>query len=397
MSALTHLECSACGAEHEAVCSHTVCTACGAALLARYDPRWVRRRLRLQALTGREPTLWRYRELLPVADAAHVVSLGEGMTPLVAVPLLAAELGVRRLWIKDESGLPTGTFKARGMSVAISRARELGLRDLVLPTAGNAGGAAAAYAAAAGLQVDVFMPGDAPKLNRAECLAAGARLHFVDGLIDRCGQEAACRADTEGWFNLATLREPYRVEGKKTMGFEIAEQLDWTLPDVILYPTGGGTGLIGMWKAFDELEALGWIGSKRPRMIAVQSEGCAPVVRAWEAGAKETELWENAATIAAGLRVPRPFAGRLILRALRETDGAAVAVSDDAIVRAIGEMARATGILPCPEGAATWAAARVLTARGAFGADDRVVLFNTGSGLKTPELISRATQGLADG
>ena len=319
---------------------------------------------------------------MPVEDPAHVVSLGEGGTPLLPAPRLGAAHGFSDLWIKDESGNPTGSFKARGLSAAVSKALELGFRKIALPTAGNAGGAAAAYAARAGIECHVFMPEDTPPLFGIECERYGAKVTRVPGLIDACGKIVAERAEREGWHDVSTLKEPYRVEGKKTMGYELAEEFGWTLPDAIVYPTGGGTGLIGMWKAFQEMEELGWISGPRPRMIAVQAEGCAPIPRAFASGRPESEAWENAATYASGLRVPKAFADFLILRDLRDSNGDAVAVSDDEMRLAADEIGAAEGLFVAPEGGAAWAAAKRLARAGRLDPDSRVVLFNTGTGFK---------------
>lgn len=326
--------------------------------------------------------MWRWHELMPVRDPANIVTLGEGDTPLLDAPRLAASAGFARLRIKDEGNNPSGSFKARGLSAAVSKARELGARSIALPTAGNAGGAAAAYAARAGIECHVFMPADTPPVFRVECERYGARVTLVDGLIDACGRLVAERASREGWHDVSTLKEPYRVEGKKTMGYEIAEQFGWELPDAILYPTGGGTGLIGMWKAFDEMEEMGWIRGRRPRMIAVQAEGCAPIPRAFEEGADDSRKWEGAHTYASGLRVPRAFADFLILRYVRASGGDAIAVSDDEMRRACDEIGSLEGLFAAPEGGATWAAAKKLAASGRLDRNSRVVLFNTGTGFK---------------
>lgn len=385
MSFLTHLECSRCGVTYYADRLQGVCPADGKPLLARYDLDAARRSLDRGRLREREPWMWRWRELLPVRDLGRVVTLGEGGTPLLPAPRLGAALGLGRLWIKEEGQNPTGSFKARGMAAAVSRAWELGARKLAAASAGNAGGALAAYAARAGLEAHVYMPADAPRMNLVEAVAAGANVTLVDGLIGDCGRMLQERAVQAGWFDLSTLREPYRLEGKKTLGFELAEQLAWKVPDVIVYPTGGGTGLIGIWKAFDELEALGWIGPERPRMVAVQAEGCAPIVRAFHQGWEEAPAWHQVETVAAGLRVPSALGDFLMLRILRESGGTAIAVSDAAIVEAGVSLARAEGIFACPEGAATVAALRRLLDQGRVGPDERVVLFNTATGLKYAE------------
>ena len=363
---------------------------CGKPLLVQYDLEWAARTLTRSALAHRPPTLWRYREVLPVDDDAAIVSLGEGFTPLLACSRLAARLGVRALFIKDESANPTGTFKARGMAVAVSMARQLGLKRLAVPSAGNAAGALAAYAARAGLEADVFMPRDAPLANRREAEAYGARVILVEGLITDCARRLAEEKAARGYFDVSTLKEPYRVEGKKTMAYELVEQMEGGLPDVILYPTGGGTGLIGMWKAFQEMEALGWIGAERPRLFAVQARGCAPIVRAFQEGKSEAEEVREAHTIAAGLRVPRPLGDFLILDILRRSGGGAVAVEDQEILDAMRELAQVEGLFVCPEGAACLPAVKKLLAQGAIHPDERIVIFNTGSGLKYLDLWETA-------
>ena len=381
MTFLTHLECSLCGKTYDADRLWQVCPDCGRPLLARYDLD-AARRLGRERLIGPEPSLWRYRALLPVRDTAHIVTLGEGFTPLLPARRLGTELGMPHLYIKEESLNPTGSFKARGLAVAVSRARELGVRELVIPSAGNAAGAAAAYAACAGLRLHVFMPRDVPAPFLAECRALGAEVTLVDGLITDCGREARKLAQEHGWFDLSTLKEPYRLEGKKTMGYELAEQMGWDLPDVIIYPTGGGTGLVGMWKAFEEMTELGWIGDRRPRMVTVQSTGCAPIVRAFHAGEEFAAPWENAQTVAAGLRVPAAVGDFLILRALRASGGTAVAVPDGALLDGQKWLGRTEGVFACPEGGATLAALKALLDEGWIDPGERVVLFNTGSGLK---------------
>ncbi len=354
----------------------------GKPLFARYDLGALVKRFTPGALVGRAPTLWRYEEVLPVRDRAFRVTLGEGFTPLVDSPRLACRFGVRRLWVKDEGQNPTGSFKDRGLCMAVSRAFELGAQELAIPSAGNAAGSSAAYGAAAGLPVHVVVPEDTPRPILAEIRALGADLQLLDGLISDCGRVVRQQCDEDGWWDLSTLKEPYRVEGKKTMGYELFEQLSGRLPDAIVYPTGGGTGLIGMWKAFDEMEELGWIGAERPRMFSVQSTGCAPMVKAWEAGHEEAGLWEDPATYAAGLRVPGAVGDFLILRALRESEGGAVAVPDAEMQEWVGIMGADTGIFAAPEGGATAAAVPRLMEMGLVGANDEVVLFNTGSGLK---------------
>ncbi len=354
----------------------------GKPLLARYDLGAIRDRFTPEAVACRPPTLWRYEEVLPVRDRTCRISLGEGFTPLLESPRMARSLGVGRLWIKDEGQNPTGSFKDRGLCMAVSRALELGARELAIPSAGNAAGSTAAYGAAAGLPVHVVVPKDTPVPILAEIRALGADLQLLDGLISDCGRVVRERCDEDGWWDLSTLKEPYRLEGKKTMGYELFEQLGGRLPDAIVYPTGGGTGLIGMWKAFDEMEALGWIGGERPRMFSVQAAGCAPMVRAWERGLEEAGMWEDAATYAAGLRVPGAVGDFLILRAIRESGGGAVAVPDGEMEEWVRAMGAATGIFAAPEGGATAAAVPRLREMGLIGAGDEVVLFNTGSGLK---------------
>ncbi|MGZ5553549.1 MAG: threonine synthase, partial [Chthoniobacterales bacterium] len=333
-------------------------------------------------LKSREKSLWRYREVLPLPDDGEKVSLGEGDTPLLSARRFGNAIGLTSLWIKDESQNPTQSFKARGMAVAVSMAKYLGARKLAVPSAGNAGGAMAAYAARAGLEAHVFMPRDTPRANIIECREVGAHVTLIDGLITNCGAEIAKRKVAEGWFDMSTLKEPYRVEGKKTLGYELAEQLDWQLPDVILYPTGGGTGLIGMWKAFDEMEALGWIGPKRPRMFSVQASGCAPIVRAFEANENSAPEFPNAHTLASGLRVPKAVGDFLMLRILRESNGGGVTVDDDEMIRITREVGAAEGVFVAPEGAACFAAAKALVRQKRIKPDDRVVIFNTGSGIK---------------
>jgi len=381
-SALTHLECPECGREFNADRVQNICKDCRSPLLARYDLSRVAASVPCAQITARPRGLWRWAELLPVRNDSFRLTLGEGDTPLVPVPRLAKTLKLKRLFIKDESSNPTGSFKARGLCVAVARALELGRREFVIPSAGNAGGALAFYAARGGAEAHVFMPKDAPRANQEEVRAAGADLWLVEGLITDAARMAAEAAKGKHWLDLSTFKEPYRLEGKKTMGLELAESFNWSLPDVVLYPTGGGTGLVGMWKAFAEMEALGWIGPKRPRMVTVQADGCAPVVRAFQDGAERTGTWQNAHTLAAGLRVPTVFADRLILRALRESRGTALAVSDAEILEAQREMAQVEGLLPCPEGAATLAGLHHLIVTGWVQPEETVVLFNTGTGLK---------------
>ncbi len=379
---VTHLECGACGQHHEARRLHNLCVQCGKPLLVRYDLRQAARSLTKESLSNRPADLWRYREVLPVEADENIVSLGEGWTPLLSAPNLAARVGLSELFIKDESQNPTQSFKARGMTAAVSMAKELGVRKLAVPSAGNAAGALAAYAARAGLEAHIFMPKDTPRANVIECEQTGAHVTLMDGLITDCGAEVARLKDAEGWFDVSTLKEPYRIEGKKTLGYELAEQLDWELPDVIIYPTGGGTGLIGMWKAFDEMEMMGWIGSQRPRMVTVQAAGCAPIVRAFEEGKRFADEFPNAATTASGLRVPRAIGDFLILDALRASGGTAVSVTDAELIVATGEIGAIEGLFCAPEGAACLPALRKLIAAGKVEAGERVVLFNTGAGVK---------------
>lgn len=384
-SYLSHLDCTLCGKRYDARILQNMCTDCARPLYPRYDLDAVRNALRKEDLLGREASLWRYRELLPVEDYTAQVTFGEGWTPLLPCPRLGASLGLRHLLVKDEGQIATGSFKARGMAVAVSRAKELGATSLAVPSAGNAGGAMAQYGARAGLECHVFMPADVPMLNRIECVAAGAHTYLVNGLITDCGKIVREGVPHRGWFDVSTLKEPYRVEGKKTMGLELAEQLDWELPDVVLYPTGGGTGLVGMWKAWEELETLGWIGPRRPRMVAVQSEGCAPIARAFREGAEFAEPWKNAQTMAAGIRVPAAVGDFLMLRALRESGGTAVTVNDAEIDAGTRSITAKEGLFVCPEGGAVVAGLQQLVESGWIGADERVVLFNTGTGLKYPE------------
>lgn len=380
---LTHLVCSSCGAQHDAQRLQNLCTKCQKPLLAKYDLKAISRKLTRQKLRARaDRSLWRFRELLPLLHNVDPISLGEGGTPLLRADRFGGQLGFSDLWIKDESMNPTQSFKARGMSVAVSMAKHLGATKLAVPSAGNAGGALAAYAARAGLEAHIFMPCDTPRANIIECRQLGAHVTLIDGLITDCGSEIARRKADEGWFEMSTLKEPYRLEGKKTLGYELAEQLGWRLPDVILYPTGGGTGLIGMWKAFIEMEALGWIDDKRPRMYSVQATGCAPIVRAFEAGADEAVEFPNAHTRASGLRVPKAIGDFLMLRILRESGGGAIAIDDDEMIRVTREVGGAEGLFIAPEGAACFAALRSLIDSGTIKRDEHVVVFNTGSGIK---------------
>jgi threonine synthase len=383
MTTLTHLECSLCGQRFPAGQPHNLC-GCGGPLLVRYDLEAARQGWSREWIASGPSSMWRYMPVLPVSKPASMISLGEGWTPLIH----AHHYGVENLWIKDEGINPTGSFKARGLACCISMCHELGIKKVALGSAGNAASATAAYAAAAGIEAHIFMPKDVPQANYIECKAFGARVTLVDGLISDCGRIVAERKDSEGWFDVNTLKEPYRIEGKKTMGYEVAEQFQWQLPDAIFYPTGGGVGLIGMWKAFDEMQALGWIGPKRPKMIVVQAEGCAPMVRAFNAGAERATFWENATTLAAGLRVPKPLGDFLILKAVRESSGTCIAVSDRAALEAGTKLARTVGMFAAPEGAACFAALDQLLANGFLKPDERIVVYNTGSGLKYLEAYS---------
>lgn len=382
MSYLTHLECSYCQQQYDAGQLIRLCPGCGYPLLARYDLVKAAIELDRDEINARPAGLWRFREVLPVRDPDFMVTLGEGGKPTLKLEKLGRRIGLNQLYLKDEGQNPTGSFKALGLAVAISRALELGAEEFVIPTAGNAGGALAAYAARAGVPAHVYMPQDAPLINILEVQMTGADLHLVNGLINDAGREAAAAAAEANWFDVSTLKEPYRIEGKKIMGYEVAMAFDWQLPDVIIYPTGGGTGLIGMWKAFDEMEALGWIGSQRPRMVTVQSDGCAPIVKAFQEGADEAEAWDNAVTLAGGLRVPVAIGSRLMLSALCESGGTAVAISDNQIREAQTFLASIEGIFPCLEGAATIGALPPLIAQGWLDPDEKILVFNTGTGLK---------------
>lgn len=382
-SFVTHLECGLTGERYDADVVQGLSRA-GRPLLVRYDLDGVRAALTKDVLAGRPRDLWRWRELLPVRDAADIVSLGECETPLIPLTAAGERLAARAPLVKDEGRLPTGSFKARGLVMAISMAKALGVRTIAMPTNGNAGAAAAAYASRAGIESVILCPDDTPEINVREIAAQGGRVYRVNGLIDDCGAIVARGCAENGWYDLSTLKEPYRIEGKKTMGLELAEQLGWELPDAIFYPTGGGTGLIGMWKAFDELEAIGLIGSRRPRMYAVQASGCAPIVRAFEAGERHAERWEDAHTVAAGIRVPKAVGDFLILDAVRESGGKALAVGDPAIIAATERAAIEDGLLLCPEGGATLAAYEQALADGVVGRDEQVVLFNCATGLKYP-------------
>jgi threonine synthase len=378
---VTHLECSKTGKTYEPNKLYNLSEA-GKPLLVRYDLEKAARTLTKEILKNRVSSLWRYREVLPVVNDENIVTLGEGWTPLLRAKRLGAEFGLPELFIKDEGPNPTGSFKARGQAAAISMAKELGVKKVAIPTAGNAGGAMAAYAAAAGMEAYVFMPRDTPAANRIECEQLGAHVTLIDGLITDCGAEVARRKEAEGWFDVSTLKEPYRIEGKKTMGYELAEQFNWELPDVILYPTGGGTGLVGMWKAFDEMEEMGWIGSKRPRMFSVQAAGCAPIVRAFDNGWDEAPEFENASTAASGLRVPRAIGDFIMLDILRKSGGGAVAVTDEEMIADTKVVGATEGLFCAPEGAACFSGLKKLLISGKVSSADRIVLFNTGTGVK---------------
>jgi threonine synthase len=383
MPRATHLECSLCGRKFDAAKPANLCE-CGGPLLMRYDLDYIRHRWPRREVRKGRANMWRYAPVLPPLEQ-FVVSLGEGWTPLVRSRRLGARMGADQLWIKDEGLNPTGSFKARGLACAISMCNELGVRKVAIPSAGNAAGALAAYAAAAGIEAHIFMPRDVPESNYLECHAYGAHITLVDGLISDCARRVAEQAEAEGWYDLSTLKEPYRVEGKKTMGYEVAEQMDWELPEAIFYPTGGGVGLIGMWKAFQEMERLGWIGSRRPKMIAVQAEGCQPIVRAFEENEPRSRFWEDARTLASGLRVPKPIGDFLVLDAVRQSGGTAIAVSDAEMLDAGVALASEEGIFAAPEGAACVAALEKLLATDFLKPSDRIVLYNTGTGLKYNE------------
>jgi threonine synthase len=368
---------------------HTVCPACGKVLFARYDLDAARAALDRSELTRRDPSMWRWFELMPVRDETNVVTLGEGGTPLLRAGRVEAKLGAREVYIKDEGLNPTGSFKARGLSAAVSKAKELGVTSIAIPSAGNAASALAAYGARASIETWIFMPADTPDAMKNECFVYGAHVELVQGLINDAGRIVREEGPSRGWFDVSTLREPYRAEGKKTMGLEMALQLGWRLPEVMVYPTGGGTGIVGMWKAFDELEALGWIGPQRPRVVSVQAEGCAPIVKAFEAGERHAETWPDAHTIAPGIRVPAAIADYLIIDSIHASHGTAISVSDDEILAAMTEMAQLEGVFPAPEGAAGYAGYKKLLQQGRLDPAESTVIFNTGSGIKTHELVGR--------
>jgi threonine synthase len=395
MPKASYLECSLCGTKREAGEIANLCS-CGGPLLVRFDLDKIRHRWLRRDVPNGPPTMWRYAPVLPPADAA-IVTLGEGWTPLVRTNRLGARIGAEALWVKDEWLNPTGSFKARGLACAVSMCVELGIKKVAIPSAGNAASAMAAYAAAAGIEAHIFMPRDVPQANYLECKAYGAHVTLVDGLISDCGRMVAERGPQEGWFDVSTLKEPYRIEGKKTMGYEVAEQMSWELPDAIFYPTGGGVGMIGMWKAFDEMEKLGWLGARRPKMIAVQAEGCQPIVRAFEENEPRSRFYDDAHTVAAGLRVPKPLGDFLVLQAVRDSGGTAIAVSDDEMLNAGIQLASDEGIYAAPEGAACVTAAEKLLASGFLKKTDRIVLYNTGSGMKYPEAYSTRFPRTASG
>lgn len=383
MSYLHHLECSACGERFDPAILQTFCQNCQAPLLARYDLEKLRAQIDRDAITRRPKGMWRWREVLPVLAQENMLFLGEGDTPLLRLYASGVELGLSQLYVKDESINPTGTFKARGLAAAVSKAKELGVTKVIIPTAGNAGGAMAAYAARGGMLAHIFMPADTPYANQYESQIVGAAVELVDGLISDAARLARAKAVAEGWFDVSTFKEPYRTEGKKTMGYELAEQFGWILPEVIIYPTGGGTGLVGMWKAFNEMEALGWLESpKRPRLVAVQAAGCAPIIKAFDDGAASSEFWNGAQTVASGLRVPKSFADKIILDDLRASHGTAIAVGDEQLLAAQRFLASREGIFAAPEGAATLAGLIQLKEKNWVAPDERIVLFNTGTGLK---------------
>ncbi len=387
MTTITQLVCSLCAKTYPAGQPHNLCS-CGGPLLVRYDLEKLKQSWNREWIASGPTNMWRYAPVLPVSKPASVISLGEGMTPVIRASRLGGRVGARDLWVKDEGINPTGSFKARGLSCAISMCHEFGISKVAIPSAGNAASAMAAYAAAAGMEAHIFMPRDVPQSNYIECKAFGAHVTLVDGLISDCGRIVAERKDAEGWFDVSTLKEPYRIEGKKTMGYELAEQFRWELPDAVFYPAGGGVGLIGMWKAFEEMETLGWIGAKRPKMIVVQAAGCAPVVRAFEQGESRSQFWNNAHTAASGLRVPKPLGDFLMLDAVRQSGGTALAVTDEEMLDAGSELGALEGIFAAPEGAACVAALRTLLSKGFLKADERIVLFNTGAGIKYLEAYS---------
>lgn len=383
-SYVSHLECPVCEKTYDVSTIQQLCT-CGSPLLVRYDLDLVRNEVKRSSIRERNHDLWRYHELLPVKHEDHVITLGEGMTPLLPMPELGQSYGLNHLYMKDESLIPTGSFKARGAAVGISKAKELGVEHFAMPTNGNAGAAWALYAARAGIKATIVMPQDAPSITRTEVALSGAELYLVNGLISDAGKMVAEKVQHDHIYDASTLKEPYRIEGKKTMGFEIAEQLGWAMPDVILYPTGGGVGLIGIYKALQELKEIGWLAGKLPRLVAVQAEGCAPIVKAWEEKKERSEFWEQSTTVAFGINVPKALGDFLVLRALYETEGMAIAISDQELLEEQKHIAEREGAFVCPEGAATFAAARRLAADGWIGSDESVVVLNTGAGIKYPD------------
>ena len=386
VSCFSHLECSRCSRTYDPVLENQLCS-CGAPLLARYDMKKLAR-AKKGTLSKRAPSLWRYREFLPIISDENIVTLGEPMTPIIPLKNIGSRLGMINLWLKDEGILPTGTFKCRGATVGVSKARELGIKTLIMPTNGNAGAAWAIYSARAGINAYIVMPEDAPSITRSECFISGANLYLVRGLISDAGKIVARAVESHGWFDASTLKEPYRIEGKKTMALEILEQLNWDVPDVIVYPTGGGVGIIGIYKSLCELQEIGWIETKIPRLVSVQSTGCAPIVKAWQEGKTESESWQHATTVAFGINVPKALGDFLILDAIYKTDGCAVAVTDDAILKAQAELAEREGAFVCPEGAATLAATIKLLEHGWLSPNEKVVLLNTGTGLIYPETVN---------
>ncbi|WP_378953697.1 threonine synthase [Pelosinus sp. sgz500959] len=394
---VTHLECPKCNIQYDHNQLVQLCTACGAPLLVRYNLAEIKRKLKKEDLVGRRENLWRYRELLPLSNPEEVISLGEVMTPLLHLKKLGKKLGLSDLYLKDEGMNPGGTFKSRGAAVGVSRAKELGVKKLGMPTNGNAGAAWAIYAAKAGIEANIIMPIDAPMITRNECAIAGAQLYLVNGLISDAGKIVAGAVDKYGWMDASTLKEPYRIEGKKTMGLEIAEQFNWEVPDVILYPTGGGVGLIGIYKALLELREIGWIGDKMPRLVAVQATGCAPIVKAWQENAKASDFWSDATTVAFGITVPKALGDFLVLDALYQTSGCAIAISDEKILSNQAELASQEGLFICPEGAANLAAVKELVKSGWIQENEKIVMLNTGSGLKYPDTVKVSVPTLQPG
>ncbi|MTI85867.1 MAG: threonine synthase [Firmicutes bacterium] len=387
MSFVTHLECAKCGKNYSSEEVQQLCE-CGGPLVVRYDLEAVKNTLKKEDLKEREPSLWRYWELLPLKDKKNMVSLGEGMTPVIKMDVAGPEIGLNDLYLKDEGIIPSGTFKSRGATVGVSKAKELGIKTLAMPTNGNAGASWATYGARAGLKSVIVMPEDAPEITRNECAITGADLFLVNGLISDAGKIVARAVKNYGWFDVSTLKEPYRIEGKKTMGLEIAEQFNWEVPDVILYPTGGGVGIIGIYKALKELQAMGWIGEKMPRLVAVQATGCAPIVQAWKEKKTESEFWQDANTCAFGITVPKALGDFMVLDAVYKTDGCAIAIADDQILQAQAELAAKEGAFVCPEGASLYSAAKKLKEEGWLKTEEKVVLLNTGTGLKYPETVN---------